>query len=462
MTATATNLDDKVQVQSAAQGQAAAWPSPARAYFTVFMMAITVAFAEIDRGAMQLLIAPIKQTFHLSDSSIGFLLGPAFALFYAACGVPTSRFIDRHNRKSILAGALALWSAASVFCGLAQGFVQLAIARLFLGAAESPNGPAIFSIISDSFPRKHLTRGIALMQLGITLGTGFSLIMTGVLIYALTKIPDQHIAGIGVIHWWQMVFIAIGVPGLLAAVVVAVTVKEPARQGLATAQAKVSMAQVMGYMGQHWKIFGPFMGSSAIGGLGMGVLAWSAAFYERTYGWGPAQYGVRFGLLSLVATPIGLFLGAWAYERFVKQGRHDAAMRVVVYGRLIGLPFALLMPLMPNGWMALALSGIAVIILGGTGACTNTILQVISPNRMRAQITAIFFLFYNLIGQGLSPWFIGLFTDLVLHNESHLRYAILITSILFQPASLFVLWLGMKPYAREVAAIEAAEAAAAA
>jgi MFS family permease len=459
MTATTTNLDEKVQVQSAAPGATAAWPSPARAYYTVFMMAITVAFAEIDRGAMQLLIKPIKDTFHLSDSSMGFLLGPAFALFYAACGVPTSRFIDRHNRKSILAGALALWSAASVACGLAQGFVQLAMARLFLGAAESPNGPAIFSIISDSFQRKHLTRGIALMQLGITLGTGFSLIMTGVLIFALMKIPDMHIAGIGVIHWWQMVFIAIGVPGLIAAAVVAFTVKEPARQGVATKD-KVSMAQVMGYMGQHWKIFGPFMGSSAIGGLGMGVLAWSAAFYERTYGWSGAEYGIRYGLLSLVATPIGLFAGAWAYERFVKQGRHDAAMRVVVYGRLIGLPFALLMPLMPNGWMALGLSAVGIIILGGTGACTNTILQVISPNRMRAQITAIFFLFYNLIGQGLSPWFIGLFTDLVLHNESHLRYAILITGLLFQPASLLVMWLGMKPYAREVAAIETAEAAA--
>ena len=460
MTATTTNLDD-VQVPSAAQGSTAAWPSPGRAYYTVFMLAITVAFAEIDRGAMQLLVAPIKHTFHLSDSSMGFLLGPAFALFYAACGVPTSRFLDRHNRKSILAGALALWSAASVFCGLAQGFVQLALARLFLGAAESPNGPAIFSILSDSFQRKHLTRGIALMQLGITLGTGFSLIMTGVLIFALMKIPDQHIAGLGVIHWWQMVFIAIGVPGLIAAAVVAFTVKEPARQGVATKE-KVSMAQVFGYMREHWKIFGPFMGSSAIGGLGMGVLAWTAAFYQRTYGWSGAEYGIRYGLMSLVATPVGLFLGAWVYERFVSQGRHDAAMRVVVIGRLIGLPFAMLMPLMPNGWLAMGLSAVALIILGGTGACTNTILQVISPNRMRAQITAIFFLFYNLVGQGLSPWFIGLFTDHVLHDEHLLRYSILAAAILFQPASLFVMWLGMKPYGREVAAIEASEAAVAA
>ena len=450
MTATAPVLDGSAPVEPGI------WPSPTRAYYTVFMLAIAVAFAEIDRTAMQLLVQPIKQTFHLSDSSMGFLLGPAFALLYAAFGVSTAWLIDRYNRKSVLAGALALWSAASVCCGLAQSFVQIATARLFLGAAESPNGPAIFSLLADSFPRKHLTRGIALMQLGITLGTGFSLIMTGVLIAVLMKLPPIHIAGIGAIRWWQLVFIAIGAPGLIAAAVLALTVKEPARHGQG-AQTKVGKGKAIGYMVAHWKIFAPFMGSSAIGGLAFGVITWTAAFYQRTYGWTGAEYGIRYGLVSLIATPIGLFLGAWIYERFVSKGRHDAAMRVVVVGRLIGLPAMLLMPLMPNAWLALAMSAVNLMVLGGTGACTNSILQIISPNRMRGQITAIFFLFYNLVGQGLSPWFIGLFTDLVLKDESHLRYALLAAQVLFTPASLFVLWLGMKPYAREVAAIAATE-----
>jgi MFS family permease len=459
MTATAPALDGPVAAEPAPPDPAGAWSSPGRAYYTVFMMAVAVAFAEIDRSAMSLLVAPIKQAFHLSDSSMGFLLGPAFALLYAFFGVLTAWLIDFYNRKSILAGALALWSAGSIFCGVAQSFVQLACARLFLGAAESPNAPAIFSIISDSFPRKHLTRGIALMQLGITLGTGFSLIMTGVLIAVLMKMAEVYIPGIGPIRWWQMVFIAIGAPGLLAALVLALTVKEPVRHGRAV-QNKVGTLKAIAYMFEHWKVFAPFMGSSALSGLAMGVITWTAAFYQRTYGWSGAQYGVRFGLVSLIATPVGLFFGAWVYESFVKQRRPDAAMRVVVIGRLVGLP-ALLFPLMPNGWLALAFSAFNLVILGGTGACTNTILQIISPNRMRAQITAIFFLFYNLVGQGLSPWFIGLFTDMVLKDESHLRYALLAVSLLFMPASLFVLWLGMKPYAREVAAIEAAETASA-
>jgi MFS family permease len=459
MAATVPTLDESA-IHPAASGATATWPSSATAYFTCIMMGLAVMFAEIDRNAMQLLIGPIKAAYHLSDIWIGALLGPFFALFYAACGVPTSRYLDRYNRKGILAGALALWSACSVFCGLAQNLVQLAIARLFLGAAESPNGPAIFSIISDSFPRKLLTRGIALMQLGITVGTGLSLILTAVLIFALEKIPDQHIAGIGVIRWWQLVFIAIGLPGIVFAAILALAVKEPARHGQQV-QTKVSLRETFGYMAEHWKVFGPFMGSSAIGGLGFGVISWTQEFYHRTYHWSAGQAGLLTGVVGLIATPVGLFLGAWIYERFVKQGRHDAAYRVVVLGRLIGLPAAFLMPLMPTGTLALAVYSITLIVLGSTGACTNSILQIVSPNRMRAQITAIFFVFYTLFGQGISPLLIGMFNDLVLHNEANLRYAILAANVVFQPAALIVLWLGLKPYAREVAQIAAAEGAAA-
>ena len=451
MTTTISGLDKPARAPVPAGDN----PWPTAAYYTVFMMALAVMFAEIDRGAMQLLIAPIKAAYHINDIWMGALLGPFFALFYAACGIPTSRFIDRHNRKKILAWALAIWSSASVMCGLAQNFVQLAMARLLLGAGESPNGPAIFSIISDSFPRKHLTRGISLMQLGVVVGNGFALIMTGVLIALLSKLPDQHLPGIGVIRWWQLVFIAIGLPGLLAALVLGLTVKEPARRGVVE-DGKHSLIQVLGYMGSKWKVFAPFMGSSALGGLGMGVLAWSAAFFQRTYGWSPAKVGITMGVVGLVATPIGLLVGTWFYERLVKAGKRDAAMRVVVIGRLIALPASLLMPLMPTGELALVMQTISFILLGATGASTNTILQTVSPNRMRGQITAVFFLFYTLIGQGLSPLLVGMVTVLVFKDETLLRYAILTTTLLFMPASLFVLWLGMKPFAREVERLEAA------
>jgi len=433
------------------------WPSPSRAYYTVFVMALVVMFAEVDRGIMSLLVQPIKADLHLSDTSMSLLLGVAFALFYAGFGLPASRFIDRNNRKNILSAALAIWSVATMFCGLAQNFVQLFLARLFLGAGESVNGPAIFSIITDSFPKERLTRAIALMQLGVTAGGAFSLIMGAIVIHMLVDVPDIHVAGIGVIRWWQLVFIVVGLPGVLVAVLTVFTVKEPARRGVINPAIvnKIGMRHVLAYMAQRWRVYAPFFGSMAIGSLALGVLAWGPAFYQRTYGWQPAQIGMMTGLASLICTPIGLFGGVWLYERYVKQGLVEAPMRVVFLGRLIALPAPILMPLMPSPWLALALTAFGSMAIGFTGASQNAALQIITPNEMRGQMNALSLFLFSVVGNGLSPSIVALITDFVFRDESQLRYAMLTTSAFIMPTSLFVFWLAIKPYKREVERLNA-------
>jgi MFS family permease len=420
-------------------------------------MALVVMFAEVDRGIMSLLVQPIKADLKLSDFNMSLLMGVAFALFYALAGLPLSRFIDRNNRKNILAVALAVWSTATVFCGLAQNFIQLFLARVFLGAGESVNGPSIFSIISDSFPKERLPRAIALMQLGVTAGGAFSLIMGAIVIHALTGVPDQHIPLIGVIRWWQLVFIVIGLPGLLVALLLAMTVKEPVRRGVLNPAAvkQVGMRHVLAYVFRHRSVFGPMYGSMAISALGMGALSWGPAFYQRTFGWQPAQIGMTLGLVNLVCTPIGLFGGVWVYEKLVKRGVVTAPMQVVVWGRLIALPAAIALPLMPQAWMAIALSAFSGMAIGFTGSSQNAALQIITPNEMRGQATAIFLFLYSVVGNGLSPSIIALITDFVFRDESQLKYAMLTTAIMFGPLSLLVFWLGVKPYGREVARLSA-------
>ena len=437
------------------------WPSLGRAYYTVFVLALVIMFAEVDRGVMSLLVQAIKKDLHLSDTSMSWLLGLAFGLFYAAFGLPLARFIDRNNRKKILAVALAVWSVATIFCGLAQNYMQLFFARLFLGAGESVNGPSTFSMISDSFPKERLPRAIALMQLGLTAGAGFSLIMGALVIKLLINMPDLHVPIVGVVRWWQMVFIVLGIPGLLVALLLALTVKEPARRGLLEVGAtdRVGLWQTLIYAFQHWRVFGPVLGSLGISALSMGTLAWGPAFLQRTYGWSPQRVGFTTGTLSLIATPIGLFGGVWVYERLVKAGRVDAPMQVVVWGRLVALPAAILMPLMPNAWLAVGLSAFSALMLGFTGASQNAILQIVTPNQMRGQMTAIQMFLFSVVGQAISPSIIALITDYGFRDESQIRYAMLTATLLFTPASLFVFWLGVKPYAREVERLDAARVA---
>ena len=427
------------------------WPSPARAYYTVFVMALVVMFAEIDRSIMSLLVQGIKTDLRLSDSAMGLLLGVMFALFYAACGLPLSRYIDRKNRKNLLAIALGVWSTATVFCGLAQNFVQLAIARLFLGAGESVNGPAIFSIITDSFRKEKLPRAIALMQIGVSAGNAFALIMGSLVIGMLIDMPPLHVTGIGVIRWWQMVFIVIGLPGLLVALLTALSVKEPARRGLLRAEKvkQIGMTQVLGYLWQNKAVFLPMYGAMALAALAMGSISWQPAFVQRTYGWTPQHIGMVLGVMNLFANLGGLFVGVVIVEWLAK--RHpDAPYRVVVWGRLIALAPPILMPLMPTPELAIAMAGLTTFMIGVTGSSTNAILQIVTPNQMRGQATALFMFLYSVVGNGLSPFLLGVVTDLVFHQESQLRFSLLLVAVLFQPVSLLVLWSGIRPYRREL------------
>ena len=450
MTVTVPSLEEPVVPAAAPARTDPAWPSAGQAYYMVLISALVVMFAEIDRSIMSLLVQPIEKDLHIQDAQMGVLLGLAFGLFYAICGIPVSRFIDRNNRKNILSIALALWSIATLFCGLAQNFIQLATARLFLGAAESVNGPAVFSMISDSFPKERLPRAIAVMQLGPLGGNVFALIMGAIVIKLLMGMPDLHIAGVGVIRWWQMVFIIIGLPGILVALLQAVTVKEPVRRGVPAAGIeKVGLMQVLRYMAAHRKVFGPQFGAMAISALAMGTLTWGAAFYQRTYGWSPVQVGLTLGVVQLIATPIGLFLGVVVVEHLAK--RHvDAPMKLICWGRLIALPASIAMPLMPTPELALAMSAISGIMLGATGSSTNAVLQIVTPNQMRGQMTAMFLFLFTVVGNAISPTLVGLVTQYVFHDPSQLRYAMLSVTLLFMPLSLLVFWQGAKPYRREL------------
>ena len=444
------HFDSSTEVSATSPAGEQAWPSTGRAYYTVFVLGLVVMFAEIDRSIMSLLVQGIEKDLHLSDAAMGLLLGAAFAIFYAAFGLPLARYIDRTNRKNLLAVALAVWSAATVCCGLAQNFIQLAVSRVLLGAGESVNGPAIFSIISDSFRKERLPRAIALMQIGVTAGNALALIIGAVVIGMLIKMPPQHIGPL-LIRWWQMVFIVIGVPGLLVAVLTALSVKEPARRGPRVGKGEqVGLRQTIAYLWAHKPVFLPMYGSMFVTGLAMGVISWTPAFYQRTYGMSAHDAGMALGITSLVATPIGLFLGVMVAEFLTRKGYTDSPYRVIVWGRLISLAPVIMQPLMPRPELALLCQAAYLAGVGATGSCTNAVLQIVSPNNMRGQATALFMFFYSVVGNGLSPWLLGLISTLVFHDPSKLRYAILLVDVLFMPLSLLVMWLGLGPYRREL------------
>jgi MFS family permease len=428
------------------------WPAPRVVWYTVFVLALTVMFAQLDVTIMSLLVRPIKHDLGLTDMQISLLLGAAFAIFYTFIGLPAARFVDRSSRKRILSLGLAVWSAATACCGIAQNYGQLFVSRIMVGAGESVNMPATFSLLADLFPRERLPRAIAVMQVGVVAGNGFSLIIGGVVIHLLANLPPIEIAGLGLIRNWQLVFIAVGLPGLLVAFLMWSTVHEPKRRGIRMGDTRrVPMYEVVVYLVRNWRVFSPMFLGVAVGSLSLGARLWYPEFYRRTYGWEPAYVGIVTGIAAIVFSLAGMFLGVVLVEKLTARHRDDAPLRVVVIARMIGIPAAILAPLMPNPWLAVALDGVATLAVGMGGASQNAALQIVTPNRMRGQVTALYMFLFSVVSTGVGPTVVASITQLVLESEELLRYSLMATAAIVGPLSLLIIWLGIKPYVREVA-----------
>ncbi len=204
-------------------------PSPARAWYAIFVFALALMMNFLDRGIVGLLVHPLEIDLHLTDSQVGLVTGVAYIVFYAAIGLPIARFADVGVRRTIVGVGVAVWSIATAFCGLAGTFWQLFVARMGVGAGEACNGPPVFSMISDLFPRDKLPLAIAVLNFGFIFGNGFASILGGAVIQALTGV-SVTLPLVGTLHSWQLVFLAVGLPGLIVAALMA-TVKEPARRG---------------------------------------------------------------------------------------------------------------------------------------------------------------------------------------------------------------------------------------
>jgi MFS family permease len=429
------------------------WPSPRVAWYAVFVFSLTLTINFLDRGIIQLLVPGIKADLHLSDFQMSLVIGFAFVLFYLFMGLPVARLADTHSRRTIIGIGIATWSAATALCGLAQNFWQLFVWRVVTGAGESCNGPATYSLLADLFPPEKLTRAIAVLNFGFMFGSAFALIIGGALIHFLEGMPPPHLPLVGTLHVWQMAFIVTGLPGLVVAGIVW-TVKEPLRRGrLMVASGKTQRAktlpvsEVVRFVFANRAVYLPmFIGLGFSTALSFGTRAWMPTFYDRTFGWHISTVGMITGFLFLLVWPPGAMFGSWLAERWQKKGHDDANLRVTVWALLLLIPGEVLLPLMPRPEYSLAISVVDGFIAAWLLGPQNAALQVITPNEMRAQISALAILIFNVVGFGIGPTFVASLTDFVFHDEHALRYALSLAALILSPLAALSIWWGMKPY----------------
>jgi MFS family permease len=381
----------------------------------VLMLAYILSF--IDRVVLGLLVAPIRADLGISEVQMSLLYGAVFAVFYTGVGIPIAWAIDRYNRRNIIAIGVALWSGMTALCGLARGFVELALARIGVAVGEAVLSPAAYSMAGDSFPERKLGRALSVFVIGLPLGVGLALIIGGVVIQFVASSPEYTLPLLGTVRAWQLTFLIVGLPGLLLALWT-MTLREPERRQHTGVQQKASVGDTIRFMLTRWRPYTALILGFSVMGMVMNVFQiWGVQYFVRVQGLTLADAGFRVGAAIAIFGTIGILTGGWLTDRWRTAGRVDATMRVGLVAALALVPFASLCTLQQSLMVAtlcLIPIGFFTAFAFGAGA---TAIVVLTPPPMRAQASAIYLLFVNMIGIGLAPYLTAALTQYVFADD---------------------------------------------
>ena len=434
-----------------APGEQGDWPRPALGWYTVGVLLVAYVFSFIDRTIIGLLVGPIKASLDISDTQFGVLGGIAFTLFYCILGVPIGRIADRVSRRGLIAAGVAVWSFMTALCGWAAGFWHLFLARVGVGVGEAALTPAAYSMIADYFPKERLGRALAVYQSGAFLGAALAFILGGAVIAAVTAFvadnPDFSIPLLPDVQGWRLVFIAVGAPGLLVALWM-FTVREPSRKGrVAEAGPALPFRAVIAYVWRHRRLYLPhFIGFGVLVVTFQNVVVWGPAYFTRHFGLTTAQTGLTLGLVMLAFSSAGVIGGGFLSDRLVKRGQAEGPMRVGMIAGLALLPFAATATVVDSLALSLALFCPMMFFASFPLGSAAQALQMVTPNEMRGQVSAIYMLFLNLLSYGLGPLIVGMVTDFVFADEGAVGYSLAIVSAVSAPVAAFVATRGFAPF----------------
>jgi MFS family permease len=425
----------------AAAQDSAVYPSLWRAWFAVSILMLVTFTALLDRYLPAIALGPMRAELALSDTSISLIQGLAFSLFYCLAGVPIGRLVDRRNRRNLILVAVALWSALTVWTGLAHSFTELFLARAGVGIAEAVLAPATYSMIADSFPARLRGRAIGIYFTSLILGSGASFIVGGKL---LAWLAASHVSLpiVGILAPWRGAFVIIalaGIPALLAGL----TLAEPKRHGVTTRVAKGVLSRFFRENARAMTLLLSTSGLMAF--VSTIAISWSPTLYNRNYGVSVPSAAAIVGLTTLLGGCTGAFTSGFFGDYWVRQPG-GGRLRVQIASIIVSTPFLILWPLMPNTTLSYALLTItgATITFGMANMAAT--IQAIAPNQLRGQLIAINAIIM-LLTSGLSPTVVALVTDHVFANPLALPWAIAIVGGVFGVLGSVVSLIAAGPYA---------------
>jgi MFS family permease len=328
---------------------------------------------------------------------------------------------------------------------------MLFFARMGVGVGEATLGPAAYSMIADYFPKSVLARALSIYMIGVTLGSGFAYMLGGAVVGYVENMDTIIVPVIGDMEGWQLTFFIVGVPGLLVSLLMMATVREPARKG-EVASGEIPLRTVIDYLWARRRAYlGHILGLSIFIMVVYALNLWGPTYFIRTFGYSRPEAGWVFGLIMIGAGTAGLLIAGTLSDKLVAGGMQDAYVRMILVSMLALLPCAGALGFLTSDSLAIVFMSLAVFFSAFQGGLSAGTLQLMTPNRMRGQVTALYMLATNLIGLGLGPTIIALTTDYVFGYDAAIGKSIALCSLVVCPIGAFILWRSMPAIRQQLA-----------
>ena len=429
-----------------------AFPSNVYAWYVVGVLVIAYTVSFIDRTILTLMVEPIRGALQISDFELSLLHGLAFAIFYTVLGIPIARYADSYNRTRLIALGAFVWSVMTALCGVARTFGQMFAARIGVGVGEAALSPAAYSLIADYFPADKLTRALSVYSSAIYIGIGTAMIAGGAII---ANVPAVDLPILGYLEPWRVVFLCVGAPGIFV-VALMFTIKEPVRTGLMVQKSgevskSIPIQEVIRYISERRLALGLLIVGFAVKGmLWNGTFAWIPTLFIRTYGWTAGEIGLWLGICIINFGTLGILTGGYISSRWRANGQLHANLKAGVIACAVMMPSGIVAPLMPLASLSLACYCVFIFFASFAVGCAAASIQEITPNQMRAQMSALYLFANNLFGIGAGPTVVAFFTDMVYQNDMDIKYSMATTAAIVAPIAGIFLYFAMKPYAQDL------------
>jgi len=403
--------------------------SAAYSNYVLAVLFLVYVFNFIDRQVLGILLDDIKADLQVSDTAMGFLVGFAFVVFYTFAGIPIARWADRSSRRGIIALGLTVWSGMTAVSGMAQNFAQLALARIGVGIGEAAGSPPAHSLIADYFPPRRRATALSIYAGGVYIGSMIAFLAGGYIKETLS---------------WRAAFFLVGIPGLLLALIVRYTIKEPPRgmsESITVDPEYVGVGEVLRYLVTCRSFVFIIIASSVQSLSGYSVLVWGPAFLGRVHDMGGINIGTWLGIIIGVAGCLGAYLGGKLSD-IVGSRDKRWYMRLPAIESLLGLPCVIGFLLSDSPTEAMLFFAPFFLLGAMYVGPMFAMIQGLVRLRMRATASAILLFVVNMIGLGLAPLLVGFMNDTLfaVRGDQAIRYSLLVMGISGGLASIFF-WL---------------------